>query len=45
MEAYEKIKEFLKQETMLYHPDFSKPFYLATDASQVGAGAFLKFRY
>ncbi len=26
MEAYEKIKEFLKQETMLYHPDFSKPF-------------------
>ncbi len=32
-EAIEKIKEFLKQETMLYNPDYSLPFYLATDAS------------
>ena len=40
-EAIEKIKEFLKQETMLYNPDFSKPLYLATDASQVGVGGFL----
>jgi len=28
--AYEKLKEFLKKETILYHPDFSQPLYLAT---------------
>jgi len=39
--AYEKLKEFLKKETILYHPDFSQPLYLATDASQVGCGGFL----
>ncbi len=31
----------LKKETILYHPDFSQPLYLATDASQVGCGGFL----
>jgi hypothetical protein len=41
VEAYESIKNFLKKETMQYHPDFSKPMYLSTDASQVGAGGFL----
>ena len=39
--AYEKIKEYVKQETMLYHPDFNKNLYLAVDASQVGIGSFL----
>jgi hypothetical protein len=40
-EAIEKIKEFLKQETMLYNPDYSLPFYLATDASNCGMGSML----
>jgi hypothetical protein len=39
--AISKIKEFLKQETQIYNPNFEKPFYLATDASQVGVGSFL----
>jgi len=26
---------------MLYHPNFEKPFYLSTDASNLAAGAFL----
>jgi hypothetical protein len=40
-EAIEKIKEFLKQETMLYNPDYSLPFYLATDASNCGMGSMI----
>ena len=41
MVAYDALKEFLKKETINYHPDFTKPLYLAVDASQVGCGAFL----
>jgi hypothetical protein len=39
--AIEKIKEFLCQQTMLYNPDYSLPFYLATDASNCGMGSML----
>jgi DnaJ-class molecular chaperone len=39
--AFEKIKTFLRQKTILYNVDYSKPLYLATDASQVGMGSFL----
>ncbi|RPH76356.1 MAG: hypothetical protein EHM77_09295, partial [Planctomycetaceae bacterium] len=41
MVAFEKIKKFLKQKTILYNVDYTKPLYLATDASQVGMGSFL----
>jgi hypothetical protein len=39
--AVQSIIKIIKLETMKYNPDFSSPFYLATDASQVGSGAFL----
>ena len=41
MISFEKIKDFLKQETMLYNFDFDEPLYLSTDASNVGMGSFL----
>ncbi len=41
MEAYEKIKECLSSETLLYHPDFEKDLYLSVDSSNVGIGSFL----
>ncbi len=34
MVAYDTLKEFLKKETINYHPDFTKPLYLAVDARQ-----------
>ena len=39
--AISNIKKYLQSESMIYNPDFSKPLYLTTDASQVGIGAFL----
>jgi hypothetical protein len=41
MQAFEAIKKYISKTTMLYHPNFEKPFYLSTDASNVAAGAFL----
>jgi hypothetical protein len=41
MDAFHAIKEYLKQSTMVYNPNFEKPLYLSCDASQVGIGAFL----
>jgi hypothetical protein len=41
MQAFHEIKEVIKQQTMIYHMQFDKPLYIATDASQVGAGGFL----
>ena len=39
--AFELIKEKLSQPLFLHRPDFSKPFYLQTDASSVGMGCVL----
>jgi Reverse transcriptase (RNA-dependent DNA polymerase)/RNase H-like domain found in reverse transcriptase/Integrase zinc binding domain/Integrase core domain len=39
--AIQGIKDFLKQKMMLSNLNLDKPLYLATDASQVGVGAFL----
>ena len=39
--AIDKIKEFLKQKTMVYNANLSEPLYLSVDASQVGVGALL----
>ncbi len=41
MEAYEQIKNYISQTTLLYHVNLEEPLYLSTDASNVGAGAFL----
>ncbi|MFN9941974.1 MAG: RNase H-like domain-containing protein, partial [bacterium] len=41
MQAFEAIKKYISKTTMLYHPNFEKPFYLSTDASNLAAGAFL----
>jgi len=39
--AFEKLKERMVQSPVLAHPDWSKDFYLQTDASKLGAGAIL----
>ena len=39
--AYDAIKKYIGDSCMLYHPQFHNPFYLATDASNLAAGAFL----
>ena len=39
--AYDALKEYIGRTTMLYHVNLSKPIYLSTDASNVGAGGFL----
>ena len=39
--AFDKLKSLLIQEPILRMPDFSKTFYLQTDASEVGAGSVL----
>ena len=41
LEAFEKLKEALSDETILIHPDFEQPFMLWCDASVEGAGAVL----
>ena len=39
--AFDRLKELLIQEPILRMPDFSKVFYVQTDASEVGAGGVL----
>ena len=39
--SFDKVKNLLCLEPVLTAPDFSKPFRLAVDASDVGAGAVL----
>ena len=39
--AYQAIKDYISQTTLLYHVNLNEPLYLSTDASNVGAGAFL----
>jgi hypothetical protein len=39
--AIHAIKKHLAAETVIYNPDFSQPFYLSTDASNVGMGSLL----
>ena len=41
LEAFTKIKKALALHLPLAYPDFSRPFYLATDASTVGLGGVL----
>jgi hypothetical protein len=39
--AFDKLKAILKSTPVLLAPDFDKPFKLAVDASDIGAGAIL----
>ena len=39
--AFEKVKAMLMHKQVLCAPNFQKPFKLAVDASNVGAGAVL----
>jgi transposase InsO family protein len=39
--AFQMLKEIIPQCPPLAHPDFERPFYVATDASAVGLGAVL----
>ena len=39
--AFEGLKQILMSEPVISSPDFSKPFILQTDASEVGVGAIL----
>lgn len=40
-EAFDKCKELMAEDITLKHPDFTKTFYLFTDASSVGIGGVL----
>ena len=40
-EAFLKCKEFLRNSPILQYPDFSKPFTLTTDASNIAIGSVL----
>lgn len=40
-EAFEKLKCAMRETVDLFPPDFDKPFFIATDASNVGLGAIL----
>ena len=40
-EAFEKVKKRLSSAPIIHFADFSKPFVLVTDASEVGVGAVL----
>jgi hypothetical protein len=39
--SFDKVKEKLISAPLLVHPDYTKPFYLYTDASNYGLGAVL----
>jgi hypothetical protein len=39
--AYDAIKKYIENTTLLYHVKLDRPLYLSTDASNVGAGGFL----
>lgn len=41
IDAFNKIKEKLKEQVELFQPDYSKPFELTTDASNYALGAVL----
>jgi hypothetical protein len=41
IKAFESLRDVFVSSTILSHPDFSKPFSVATDASNVGIGAVL----
>eukprot|EP00698_Gefionella_okellyi_P005806 TRINITY_DN1524_c0_g1_i24.p1 TRINITY_DN1524_c0_g1~~TRINITY_DN1524_c0_g1_i24.p1 ORF type:complete len:615 (+),score=67.26 TRINITY_DN1524_c0_g1_i24:1167-3011(+) len=40
-QAFRQLKDLLLQAPILRHPDFSQPFVMVTDASEVGVGAWL----
>jgi len=40
-QAFQQLKDDLANKTLLHHPDFSKPFYLRTDASNTGVSGYL----
>jgi hypothetical protein len=40
-EEFEKLKSVITSDSVLAHPDFSKPFLLVCDASNTGCGAML----
>ena len=39
--AFEAVKVAVSEAGLLYHPDYSLPMYLKTDASKVGIGGYL----
>ena len=41
MQAWNTLKNLLTHAPILSFPDFTKPFYVATDASEVGIGVVL----
>ena len=38
-EAFDEIKKVISRETLLWFPDFNKPFHVYTDASNYQLGA------
>ena len=41
MAAYQELKELLLKESVVAYPDFSMPFQMYTDTSNIGLGAIL----
>jgi hypothetical protein len=39
--AFEKMKHIISRETLLFYPDFTKPFVIHTDASHTQLGAVI----